>query len=435
MSQLAQTGVTRKETMSQDQARPSAAFASVTTLFFAWGFVTATIDPLVPSVRAVFSLSYAESMLTQFAFFLAYGLVSLPAAGLVARLGYWRAIIAALAAMVAGCLVIPLATSARLYVGVLAALFIIASGITLLQVAANPLAAAAGPPGRSHLRLTLAQAFNSLGTVLAPYLGAMLLLRGGLFAGGSSEAGVAESLRKIDIAFLAIAGAIVLLGAFIWWVRGPLSAAAKTASGEAGATVWSAFRSPWALAGAAAIFLYVGAEVSIGSLMINFLERPNILGVRAEDAGRLLSLYWLGAMVGRFIGSALLARVRAGLLLAAAAAVAASLCLVVTLTSGLTPAIAALAVGLFNSIMFPTIFTLTLERSSAPSSATAGVLCVAIVGGAALPVVVGHVADAASPSLAFAVPMIAYVGVALFAVFAARGRPVSSAVPAAAMSH
>jgi FHS family L-fucose permease-like MFS transporter len=421
--------------MPRDRAKADAAFTYVTSLFFAWGFVTATIDPLVPSVRAVFSLGYAESMLTQFAFFLAYGLVSLPAAGVVARLGYPKAIMAALACMIAGCLVIPLATTARLYGGVLAALFIIASGVTLLQVAANPLAALVGPPDRSHFRLTFAQAFNSLGTVLAPWLGASLLLSGGVFAaGGGADAGFAESLRKIDTAFLIIAVAIAGLIIVIWRARAAL-AAPVSAEGPVGGSVAAALRSPWALAGAVAIFLYVGAEVSIGSLMINFLERPEILGVRPETAGRLLSLYWLGAMVGRFAGSALLTRFRAETLLAAAAATAAALCLVVTTTSGLTPAIAALAVGLFNSIMFPTIFTLTLERSKASPSATAGVLCVAIVGGAVLPVLVGHIADRANLSVAFVVPFVAYAGVALFAVSAIRRRAGARDVASAAPPH
>ena len=186
------------------------AFANVTTLFFAWGFVTATIDPLIPSVRSIFKLSFAESMLTQFAFFMAYGIVSLPAAAVVARLGYARSILAALATLMIGCLLMPLATALDRYAVVLVALFVIASGVTLLQVAANPLAAALGSPERSHFRLTLSQAFNSLGTVLAPLAGAFILLGGGLFAHGA--AGDAEarnhSLRAIDNAFFIIASAI-----------------------------------------------------------------------------------------------------------------------------------------------------------------------------------------------------------------------------------
>jgi FHS family L-fucose permease-like MFS transporter len=412
------------------QRRINLALVYVTSLFFAWGFVTATIDPLIPSVRSIFSLSYAESMLTQFAFFLAYGVVSLPAGMLVARKGYARSILYALGAMIAGCLLIPVATTLRNYEFVLVALFVIASGITLLQVAANPLAAVLGAPERSHFRLTLSQAFNSLGTVLAPFIGSVLMLRGGVFGENGAadlEASRTESLRNIDTSFVIIALAIAALAFFIWRVRRSISAAAPEHLEYV--SPLQAFRSRWAVLGAVAIFLYVGAEVSIGSIMINFLEQPSVLAVSAETAGRLLSLYWLGAMVGRFIGSALLIRVPAGRLLTVAALAAGLLCLIVSQSSGVTAAGAAIAVGLFNSIMFPTIFTLTLERSNAPVASTSGLLCMAIVGGALLPVLAGHVADIASIALAFLVPMAAYVGIALFAAAAAKVR-VSSALAA-----
>ena len=196
--------------MENPAPRANLAFIYVTSLFFAWGFVTATLDPLVPLVRSVFTLSYSESLLTQFAFFLSYGVMSLPAAMLVARKGSADAIIIALAAMVAGCLLIPLATALREYGVVLLALFVIGSGITLLQVAANPLAAALGPPARSHFRLTLSQAFNSLGTVLAPLVGSVIMLRGGVFGGGlDQEANRSESLGHIDTSFLIVAAVIV----------------------------------------------------------------------------------------------------------------------------------------------------------------------------------------------------------------------------------
>ena len=401
-----------------------AALASVTTLFFAWGFVTSTIDALVPSVRSIFQLSYAEAMLTQFAYFLAYGLVSLPAAAIVARLGFARAIIVSLGIMVLGCLIIPLATLAGQYGLVLFALFVLAAGVTMLQVAANPLVAVLGPEESSHHRLTLTQAFNSLGTVLGPLMASAILLRGGVFGGDSengSEAAAAraESLRNIDLQFLLVAAALVLLAAFLWRMRRTLTTE-RTEQESEGASVLEAFRSPWALFGALAIFVYVGAEVSIGSTMINFLEQPGVLGVSAERAGQLLSLYWGGAMVGRFIGSALLNRFAAGRLLALAAGVAALLCLTVVLAEGTSAAAAALAIGLFNSIMFPTIFTLTLERSTAHASATSGLLCMAIVGGALLPVTVGMVADRVGLATAYLVPMICYVVIALFA---ATGRP------------
>jgi FHS family L-fucose permease-like MFS transporter len=410
----------------------TAALAAVTTLFFAWGFITAMIDPLIPSVRAIFSLTYAQSMLTQFAFFLAYGVVSLPAAALVARLGYSRSVICALLAMIAGCLIVPLATKVDHYELVLVALFVIAGGITVLQVAANPLAAALGAPERSHLRLTLSQAFNSLGTVIGPYLGATLMLRGGMFASSSGAApGTvdaatlrSESLRNIDTSFLLIAGLIGALALFIWSFRRRLAIATPPA--QAQDSVTGALRSRWAVLGAGAIFLYVGAEVSVGSNLINFLHQSDVLDVTQERAGKLVSVYWLGAMVGRFAGSALLARFRAVRLLSVNAFVAAVLCLAVSQGAGVFAAGCALAIGLFNSIMFPNIFTLTLERSTASPAATSGLLCMAIVGGAILPPATGLIADYITGSAglhsAFMLPMVAYALICGFAVTAARAR-------------
>lgn len=404
-----------------------AAFASVATLFFAWGFITVSVDPLIAALRAIFSLSYAEGMLTQFAFFLAYGVVSLPAAALIRRIGYTSAIVVALGIMIAGCLIVPLATHYQTFAIVLAALFVIAAGITILQVAANPLAAALGPPQRSHFRLTLVQAFNSLGTAIAPFLISSLLLAGGIFAvSGASPATAAqraESLGNIDLAFVIIAALITLLAAFIWSVRGRLTAAAPQLTDAADASIGAALRSPWALLGAAGIFLYVGAEVSIGSLMTNFLHQPDVFAIALEKAGKLVSFYWGGAMVGRFVGSALLTRVRAGHLLGLAAAVAALLCLTVRLTPGAGAGVAALAVGLVNSIMFPVIFTLTLERSTASRAATSGLLCVAIVGGAFLPALAGKIADHATLRAAFIVPLLAYLCISVFGFAAARVRP------------
>ena len=416
-----------------------AAFTSVTTLFFAWGFITATIDPLIPSVRAIFSLSYTESMLTQFAFFMAYGIVSLPGAALVARAGYGRSIIVALGMMIAGCLVIVLATHVGQYELVLLALFIIASGITVLQVAANPLAAALGRPEGSHLRLVLSQAFNSLGTVIAPFLGSVVMLSGGIFAAHQSTsdaaAGRVESLRSIDTAFLIIVGMILLLTVLIWRFHKRMEAAAPSLAAGPKSPVVSALASRWAVFGAAAIFLYVGAEVSIGSIMINFLHQPDVLDVALERAGKLLSFYWMGAMIGRFAGSALLARIPAARLLAIFALVAAVLCLTVSQTGGGVAAYSALAVGLFNSIMFPVIFTLTLERSTVSQAATSGLLCMAIVGGAILPLVVGQIADRIGLRAAFMVPMAAYAAIAVFALGAARARVTAATEPASGLAH
>lgn len=415
--------------MNEDSSRSGsnlrAAFIAVTTLFFAWGFITSTIDPLIPSVRAIFNLSYTESMLTQFAFFMSYGIVSLPGAALVGRVGYSRSILIALGAMIVGCLVVPVATAVQRYELVLVALFIIGSGITVLQLAANPLAAALGPPERSHFRLTFSQAFNSLGTVIGPYLGSMLLLRGGVFASNAAAADATAnreiSLHSIDISFLLIAAVIALLAVFIWRFSTRLDRSAPPPA-PAHDSVLHTLQSRWALLGAAAIFLYVGAEVSIGSVMINFLHQSDVLDVSLETGGRILSLYWLGAMVGRFAGSALLTRFRATSLLAAVAAIAAVLCLCVSQSLGTVAAVCAIAVGLFNSIMFPTIFTITLERSTASAAATSGLLCMAIIGGAILPRITGHIADTAGLHPAFLLPMVAYAAISVFAFLAAKAR-------------
>jgi len=412
---------------SKNGARLISAFVTVTTLFFMWGFVTASIDPLVPSVKAVFSLSYAESMLTQFAFFMAYGLVSIPAAFVLEKVGYARTILISLGAMILGCLLMPVATHADAYGFVLVALFVIAAGITQLQVAANPLAAQLGPPERSHFRLTLSQTFNSLGTVIAPYLGSYLILRGGVFAGAANAESRSATLRNVDTQFLLIAGIIVLLALFIWWLRGLLHVPSEAE--DRNASPFAAFASRWALFGGLAIFLYVGAEVSIGSIMINYLHQPAIMNVSFDQAGRLLSFYWGGAMVGRALGSAVLIRVPASRLLAFNAAVALLLCLFVTQASGPMAGYAAIAVGFFNSIMFPTIFTLTLERAHAPTASTSGLLCTAIVGGAFLPLLTGWTADHAGISTAFVVPFVAYICILIFALAGAR-RSVAIAAPA-----
>jgi len=421
-----------------NKGRFNPAFATVTTLFFMWGFVTASIDPLVPSVKAVFSLTYAESMLTQFAFFLAYGVISLPAAFVLEKVGYAWTILFALAAMLAGCLLMPVATHFNAYWFVLVALFVIAGGITQLQVAANPLAALLGPPKGSHFRLTLSQTFNSLGTVIAPIIGSYLILRGGVFEGAISAASRDVTLRNVDTQFIAIAVILVLLGLFLWRLRRLLHVPHEM--DDANASPFAAFASRWALFGGLAIFLYVGAEVSIGSIMINFLHAPAIMNVSFAEAGRLLSFYWGGAMVGRALGSAVLIRVRADRVLAAAAVVAMLLCLVVTQQSGLVTLMlggvtagqvagfAAIAIGFFNSIMFPTIFTLTLERSSAPTPSTSGLLCMAIVGGAVLPVITGYTADHAGLTLAFFVPLVSYVCIAIFAL-AGASRPAQIETP------
>jgi FHS family L-fucose permease-like MFS transporter len=415
-------------------------FIAVTTLFFAWGFITQMIDPLIGSVKTVFSLTNTEAMLTQFAYFMAYGVVSLPAAALVARTGYGKSIVLALSAMIVGCLIVPLATMVGTYELVLVALFIIASGVTVLQVAANPLVAGLGPPKWSHLRLLFSQAFNSVGTVIAPYIGSAIMLSGGVFAAQNGAVADAaqrtESLRSIDTAFFVVVGLIALLVVLILVSRKRIEAAAPGLAQSHEISVLPALRSRWAVLGAIAIFLYVGSEVTIGSLLTNFLHQEDVLNVDMERAGKLVSFYWMGAMIGRFVGSALLLKVPAPRLLTVFTLVAAALCLTVTQTGGEVAAYAAIAVGLFNSIMFPVIFSLTLERSTASNAATSGLLCMAIVGGAILPLLGGLIADVSNRNMAFYVPMLGYAALFLFALAAARA-PVATAAgqPAPGIAH
>ena len=429
---------------TDDRARTKAAFSYVTMLFFIWGAVTSINDVLLPAVKSIFQLTTTEAFLTQFAFFMAYGVVSLPGAAVVARYGAARSIVIALGIMVVGCLMMPLATSLRTYSIVLAALFVIASGITLLQVAANPLSAVLGAPERSHFRLVLSQAFNSLGTVVAPILAAETLLQGGLFdgTGVATEAKIAASLGRIDIAYVFIAVVIVALAWFIHRARQTItSAAPERVHNDAGivastiASTKEALSSKWAVLGACAIFIYVGSEVAIGSSIVNYLEQPSIMALTPVAAGRLVAIYWGGALIGRFVGSALLTRFSAGRVLAVAALLAASFCLLLSQMTGQAAGVIVLSIGLFNSIMFPVIFTLTIERSSASAPSTSGLLCFAIVGGAFIPWAFARIVDASDGfSTAFLLPMLCYLMIAAFAAAAGRVRAVAGNVAAVA-SH
>ena len=417
-----------------------AGFATVTTLFFMWGFITVSIDPLIAALKAIFKLTYAEAMLTQFAFFMAYFVVSLPAAAIIARLGNSKSIMFALGVMVLGCLIVPMATMFDTYSLVLVALFVIASGITILQVVANPLAAALGHPERSHFRLTFSQTFNSLGTFLGPLLVAPIILAGGIFAvthgAEVTPALREETFRKIDSVFFMIAGALLLLALFIFVFRKLLDVTKPVDEGQR-PSIATAFKSRWAVFGACAIFLYVGAEVSIGSAMTNFLHEPDMLNISMEDAGKMVSYYWGGAMVGRLIGSVLLfvVKERAPWLLAGFAAVATCLCLAVSQLEGATSAYLALSIGLFNSIMFPVIFTATLERSTAAPAATSGLLCLAIAGGAILPYVFGLIADAAGLHAAYFLPAVAYALIVVFAVASFSAKTYEHGTVAATAGH
>jgi FHS family L-fucose permease-like MFS transporter len=426
------------------------AFAAVTTLFFAWGFITSLIDPLVAAVKGIFTLTDVQAQLSPFAFFIAYGLVSLPAAVLVARFRAAPSILLALATMIAGCLVMLLAANLAAYNLVLVGLFILASGITVLQVAANPLAAGLGDPRSSHFRLTFSQTFNSLGTFVGPLLGAHLFLKGVEVKPGSvvTQAVREQTLAGIDTAYLWISALLALLLLFFYASRKLVAAAAPTAGTRRnmGSMLAEIGQARWALWGGLIIFLYVGAEVAIGSQMALFLNSDavwgqsdlpftipllgtamgsdGVPGVSLQEAGKAVAFYWGGLMAGRALGAVLLPRVSAAALLAAFAAAATGLCIYVAIVGGVVAGFAVILIGLFNSIIFPVVFTLTLERSSASEEATSGFLCMAIVGGAFVPLVMGKVSGVAGYGMALLVPAVCYVAVLAFAIAAGRSRAV-----------
>ncbi len=381
-------------------------------LFFCWGFATVLVDTLIPRLKALFTLSYAEVMLTQFCFFLAYFIVSVPAGALIARVGYVRGIVIGLATMTAGCLLFIPAAAASQYEYFLFALFVMAAGITVLQVAANPLIAILGSRETSHSRLNLAQAFNSLGTFIGPFFGAWLIL-GSMDNAAPAAAPVASGALKLPFVYIA-AGLAIMTAVFVsfWSVR--LEAGSASARMQLGRSTFALLKRPRSGFGALSIFLYVGAEVSIGSLLVSYLMEQHTLGLAAAAAGRMVAYYWGGAMVGRLLGAAVMRRVPAGVVLAACALGAAALATLSSVSAGVLAAYAAIAVGLCNSIMFPTIFTLSIEGLGARTPQGSALLCLAIVGGAIVPLIAGKVADIAGISLALLVPAGCYLCIAAF---------------------
>ena len=387
-------------------------------LFFARGFSTVLLDSLMPKLKSLFELSYSEAMLTQFCFFLGYLFFSLPAAYVLSRIGYVRAIVLGLMVMATGCLTFCPAALLGLYSGFLVALFIMAAGMTILQVATNPFIAVLGVPKTPHSRLTLAQAFNSLGTTIGPLVGAWLIL-GSVSLPSTYQTGDTKIARRIaeahalQLPFLVIATTLALVAIIFWAIRRyptPTISANKT-NIFSGLRLLRNYR--FAL-GAISIFLYVGAEVSIGSMMVSYLTQVSVLSITAPQAGQLLTLYWGGAMCGRCIGSAVLKIVSPCLALSFCGAMAATLAIVSAYTTGTIAAATIIAIGLCNSIMFPTIFMLALESVGNDRPNASGVLCMAIVGGAIVPVITGVVADMRGLAFALLVPAACYVWIVIY---------------------
>jgi MFS transporter, FHS family, L-fucose permease len=396
-------------------------------LFFIFGGITSLNDVLIPKLKELFTLSHADAMLVQSAFFAAYFVVSLPAAAVVRRLGYLRTAVIGLLMMTAGCLLFIPASSSGVFVTFLVALFVLGSGITTVQVVANPLISMLGAPATAHSRLTFAQAFNSLGTTIFPYVGSILILGALANTDASKLAGAALSAYRthathtVVTAYLGLAAVLIVIALLVWLRRNRLTEAPLEA-----VTFRHAFnllREPRFGFGALCIFLYVGAEVSIGSLIVNYLEQSNVLGLAAEDAGKHVPYYWGGAMVGRFIGSALLRVFSPGKVLACAGAVNIALLVFSMTVSGPASGWSLLGIGLFNSIMFPTIFSLASEGLGPRAAEGSGIICVAIVGGAIVPRLTGLAVDwinASDVKSGLFIPAICYAVILAFGIYARR---------------
>lgn len=396
----------------------------VFALFFIFGGITSLNDVIIPKLKELFTLSYFQAMLIQSAFFAAYFFIGLPGAALVKRLGYMRSAVAGLLTMMAGCLLFVPASQTAVYPLFLLALFVLASGVVIVQVVSNPLISLLGPSATASSRLTFAQAFNSLGTTVFPAVGAALIL-GSLagvsasdFTGAALDAYRTEETRVIVNTYLGLAAALALVAAVVWLFRNALKDEQHEQSSISEG--FSLLRLPRFSFGALCIFLYVGAEVAIGSLIVNYLMQSNVMGLDQQSAGEMIAYYWGGAMVGRFIGSVVLRVVSPGKVLAFNALAVIALVLISTNTSGAIAGYSLLAIGLMNSIMFPTIFTLACEGLGTKAADGSGIINVAIVGGAVIPPMTGLLADSTGLALSLTIPALCYLIIAGFGLYAHR---------------
>ncbi|HZX25893.1 MAG TPA: sugar MFS transporter [Telluria sp.] len=416
--------VSRPSTLQQARADGNTGpLIIVTILFFMWGLLTALNDVLIPHLKALYTLTYVQAMLVQFCFFGAYFLVSLPAGALIRRIGYQNGAVAGLVIAAGGCALFYPASNSGFGLFLLG-FFVLAAGITILQVAANPYVTVLGELRTASSRLTLTQAFNSLGTTVAPTLGGILILSG-------SALGVAELAQlpaaqqlayraaqaaSVQKPYLVLAGALLLLALMFYFARLPAIDHDDSALHLDSGAAHSVLSHPHLVLGTIGIFLYVGSEVSIGSFLINFLGEPGIAGLAPAEAAHYVSYYWGGAMVGRFIGFAVMRYVSPGKALAFNAASSIALVAVAIFGHGQVAMWAILAVGLFNSIMFPTIFSMALYRLGKFTGQASGILCMAIVGGAVVPFIQGVLADSLGLQWSFLVPAAGYAFILYFGV-------------------
>lgn len=387
------------------------ALISLTTLFFMWGFITCLNDILIPYLKGAFELSVTQAMLIQFCFFSAYFIVSLPAGIIVSRIGYQRGIVLGLAVACFGCILFYPAASSEQYALFLAALFVLASGITILQVSANPYVSALGDPNTASSRLTLTQAFNSLGTTLAPFFGSYLIY------GAAGEHGGPASASDVQLPYLILATSLFLLAMIFLFLKLPQLNHQRTKTPIFSGGAWNHRH---LVLGALGIFMYVGAEVSIGSMLVIYFNDSAVAGLPEATAATYIAYYWGGAMVGRFIGAAVLQKIAGGKVLAFNSVMAIALIIVSILSNGSVAIWAMLGVGLFNSIMFPTIFSLALLGLGKDTPQGSGILCLAIVGGAIVPLIQGVFADNINVTLSFLIPAACYIYIAYFGLIGSR---------------
>ena len=397
-------------TPSQQNHNP--ALVVLTTLFFMMGFITCMNDILIPHLQKIFTLTNFQAMLVQFCFFTAYAIMSIPMGHLVGKIGYKNGVIGGFLLTAVGCLLFYPAADSQSYPTFLGALFILASGVTLLQVAGNPYVTLLAKPGKESATLTLVQAFNSLGTTIAPIIGAHFIL-----ADAAQKASKAEQIASVQIPYLGLAGLLILLAVFVKMIRLPDArkiAVEESEHNHDGKT--SVWQYKHLILGVVGIFCYVGAEVSIGSFMVNILGF--LKGLSHAEGADMLTYYWGGAMFGRFLGSAVMTRVAPNRYLAFNASVATAL-LVIAIMVGKGNADVAMwaliAIGFFNSIMFPTIFSLATKNLGKFTNSASGILCTAIVGGALIPLLQGKIADDFGMMISYVAPAVCYLYIVFFA--------------------
>jgi MFS transporter, FHS family, L-fucose permease len=420
------TSTTTLSSSSQPGGNHTVALGALMVLFFMMGFITCLNDILIPYLKLVFQLNYTEVMLINTCFFGAYFVMSIPAGTVVQRIGYKRGMIVGFIIAAAGCLLFFPAADAKAYGLFLFALFILASGITMLQVAGNPYVSILGKPETASSRLTLTQAFNSLATTIAPIVGTQYILKSlpevpkALRGVSNYQNLTAEQqaiytdfvgtiqLGTLQYAYVGLAITLLIIAGVVVALKLPAIQAESTDTGAAR----SALSYRHLVLGAVAIFAYVGAEVTIGSFLVNYIKAT--IGIPEEQAGGYVSFYWGGAMVGRFLGSYLLARISPPKILLFNAIMAAALVLLTIAIGGETSIYLLLGVGFFNSLMFPTIFTLAVKGLGGATNQGSGILSTAIVGGAVIPLIMGIAVDAAGFGLGWLLPVVCYLYIASY---------------------